>query len=97
MLPRGLVEDIQQFQVEDFAKRYFSTHRVGFLFRRRIPVEQLMTWQKVCVTLSARARSQALTQFPSGATPASTPGPKSKSTQGCSQGVQGDSAHHGRP
>ena len=49
MLPRGLVEDIQQFQVEDFAKRYFSTHRAGFLFRRRIPVEQLMTWQKVCI------------------------------------------------
>ena len=42
------MEDIQQFQVEDFAKRYFSTHRAGFLFRRRIPVEQLMTWQKVC-------------------------------------------------
>lgn len=53
MLPRGLVEDIQQFQVEDFAKRYFSKHRAGFLFRRRIPVEQLMTWQKV--SLPSRA------------------------------------------
>jgi hypothetical protein len=48
MLPRQLAEDIQQFQVSDFARRYFSTHRTGLIFRRRVPVEQLMVWQKVC-------------------------------------------------
>ncbi|KAG8829254.1 hypothetical protein FRC17_006882, partial [Serendipita sp. 399] len=45
-LPKNLAQEIQQFQVADFAKRYFSTHRTGLLFRRRIPVEQLMVWQK---------------------------------------------------
>lgn len=48
MLPRRLAEDIQQFQVSDFARRYFSTHKTGLIFRRRVPVEQLMVWQKVC-------------------------------------------------
>lgn len=47
MLPRQLAEDIQQFQVSDFARRYFSTHKTGLIFRRRVPVEQLMVWQKV--------------------------------------------------
>jgi len=46
-LPKNLVQEIQQFQVADFAKRYFNTHRTGLLFRRRVPVEQLMSWQKV--------------------------------------------------
>ncbi|KAG8848131.1 hypothetical protein FRB91_011175 [Serendipita sp. 411] len=45
-LPKNLAQEIQQFQVADFAKRYFSTHRTGLLFRRRVPVEQLMSWQK---------------------------------------------------
>ena len=39
--------DIQQFSESDYAKQYFSTYRSGFIFRRRVPVEQLMTWQKV--------------------------------------------------
>lgn len=47
MLPRPLADDILQFQVSDFAKRYFSTHKTGLIFRRRVPVEQLMVWQKV--------------------------------------------------
>ncbi|KAF8705905.1 MyTH4 domain, partial [Rhizoctonia solani] len=50
MLPRQLAEDIQQFQVSDFARRYFSTHRTGLIFRRRVPVEQLMVWQKQPLT-----------------------------------------------
>ncbi|CAE6459220.1 unnamed protein product [Rhizoctonia solani] len=49
-LPRQLAEDIQQFQVSDFARRYFSTHRTGLIFRRRVPVEQLMVWQKPPLT-----------------------------------------------
>jgi hypothetical protein len=40
--------DILQFSESDYAKRYFSTHRTGFIFRRKVPVAQMMTWQKVC-------------------------------------------------
>lgn len=47
MLPEDLQIDIQQFSESDYAKQYFSTHKSGFIFRRRVPVAQLMTWQKV--------------------------------------------------
>lgn len=47
ILPDDLVSDIQQFIASDFAKQYFSTHRTGFLFKRKIPVAQMMAWQKV--------------------------------------------------
>lgn len=46
ILPRSLAEDIQQFAVEDFAKRYFNTHRTGLIFKRRVPVEKMMSWQR---------------------------------------------------
>ncbi|KIJ50528.1 hypothetical protein M422DRAFT_776995 [Sphaerobolus stellatus SS14] len=49
LLPRELVFEIQQFAQSDFAKRYFSTHRQGFI-RRRVPVEKMMTWQKPPLT-----------------------------------------------
>lgn len=52
MLPHALVSDIQQFIESDYAKKYFSEHRTGFIFRRRIPMEQLMTWQKVNMQLA---------------------------------------------
>ncbi|GJE99020.1 RhoGAP-domain-containing protein [Phanerochaete sordida] len=45
-LPDDLASDIQQFSESQFAKQYFSTHRTGFIFRRKVPVEQMMTWQK---------------------------------------------------
>lgn len=47
MLPEDLQIDIQHFSESDYAKQYFSTHKSGFIFRRRVPVAQLMTWQKV--------------------------------------------------
>ena len=47
ILPDDLASDIQQFVRSDFARQYFSTHTTGFLFRRRVPVEQMMAWQKV--------------------------------------------------
>ncbi|KXN90136.1 Rho GTPase-activating protein 39 [Leucoagaricus sp. SymC.cos] len=50
MLPQDLQMDIQQFSESDYAKQYFSTHRSGFIFKRRVPVEQLMTWQKSPLT-----------------------------------------------
>ncbi|KAJ7039153.1 hypothetical protein C8F04DRAFT_1087289 [Mycena alexandri] len=46
ILPQDLASDILQFSQSDFAKQYFSTHRTGFIFRRRVPVTQMMTWQK---------------------------------------------------
>lgn len=46
MLPHDLASDIQQFVESDYARQYFSTHRRGFIFRRRVPVAQMMTWQK---------------------------------------------------
>ncbi|KAF9476361.1 hypothetical protein BDN70DRAFT_882529 [Pholiota conissans] len=46
ILPHALATDIQHFSESEYARQYFSTHRTGFIFRRRVPVEQLMTWQK---------------------------------------------------
>lgn len=46
MLPHDLASDIQQFVESDYARQYFSTHRTGFIFRRKVPVAQMMTWQK---------------------------------------------------
>ncbi|KAL0956203.1 hypothetical protein HGRIS_002360 [Hohenbuehelia grisea] len=45
-LPHDLASAIQQFSESDYAKQYFSTHRTGFIFRRRVPVAQMMVWQK---------------------------------------------------
>ncbi|TFY73511.1 hypothetical protein EWM64_g10501 [Hericium alpestre] len=50
ILPEDLATDIQQFVESEFAKQYFSTHRTGFIFRRKIPMEQMMTWQKAPLT-----------------------------------------------
>ncbi|KAF8574247.1 hypothetical protein K439DRAFT_1372903 [Ramaria rubella] len=50
LLPRDLVSEIQQFAQSDFARRYFSTHREGIIFRRRVPVERMMMWQKTPLT-----------------------------------------------
>lgn len=47
LLPDDLASDIQQFSESQYARTYFSTHRTGFIFRRTVPVEQMMTWQKV--------------------------------------------------
>ncbi|KAF7984269.1 hypothetical protein HWV62_16118 [Athelia sp. TMB] len=46
ILPDDLASDIQQFSESQYARQYFSTHRTGFIFRRTVPVEQMMTWQK---------------------------------------------------
>lgn len=47
ILPHDLASDIQQFSESQYARQYFSTHRTGFIFRRTVPVAQMMTWQKV--------------------------------------------------
>ncbi|KLO06857.1 Rho GTPase activation protein [Schizopora paradoxa] len=50
VLPDDLASDIQMFVQTEFARQYFTTHRTGFIFRRKIPVEVLMTWQKSPIT-----------------------------------------------
>ncbi|KAI0915670.1 hypothetical protein AcV5_003527 [Taiwanofungus camphoratus] len=46
VLPHDLASDIQQFAESHFAKQYFSIHRTGFIFRRKVPLSELMTYQK---------------------------------------------------
>uniref|UniRef100_A0A0W0FWJ9 Rho gtpase activator n=1 Tax=Moniliophthora roreri TaxID=221103 RepID=A0A0W0FWJ9_MONRR len=46
VLPHDLASDIMQFAESEFARQYFSTHRTGIIFRRRVPVAQMMAWQK---------------------------------------------------
>ncbi|KAH9986741.1 hypothetical protein BJV74DRAFT_774723 [Russula compacta] len=46
ILPQDLASDIQQFVESEFAQQYFATHRTGFLFKRKVPVGQMMIWQR---------------------------------------------------
>ncbi|KAH9027308.1 hypothetical protein EDB85DRAFT_2148575 [Lactarius pseudohatsudake] len=46
ILPQDLASDIQQFVESDFAQQYFATHRTGFIFKRKVPVDQMMVWQR---------------------------------------------------
>lgn len=47
MLPAGLQQEINKFAIDGFAKKYFSTHKRG-LFRRRVPMNEMLKWTKVC-------------------------------------------------
>ncbi|KAI0356324.1 hypothetical protein OH77DRAFT_253772 [Trametes cingulata] len=60
VLPQDLASDIQQFAESDFAHRYFSTHRTGFIFKRKVPVAQIMTWQKAPITTPLLNLNRAL-------------------------------------
>ncbi|KAH9163943.1 MyTH4 domain-containing protein [Lactarius sanguifluus] len=50
ILPQDLASDIQQFVESEFAQRYFATHRTGFIFKRKVPVGQMMIWQRSPLT-----------------------------------------------
>ncbi|KAL1920456.1 uncharacterized protein VTP21DRAFT_833 [Calcarisporiella thermophila] len=45
VLPEDLANDINQFRIDGFAKKYFSTHKKG-IFRRRVPVEEMLLWTR---------------------------------------------------
>jgi hypothetical protein len=45
-LPVGLQEEINNFAIDGFAKRFFATHKRG-LFRRRVPMTEMLKWSKV--------------------------------------------------
>ncbi|KAG1742117.1 hypothetical protein EDB19DRAFT_1702102 [Suillus lakei] len=68
VLPHDLASDIQQFVESDYARQYFSTHRTGFIFRRKVPVAQMMTWQKAplsspLLTLNRTLKNDAVRIF----------------------------------
>ncbi|CAO3695182.1 unnamed protein product [Umbelopsis ramanniana] len=44
-LPANLQQEITQFAIDGFAKKYFSTHKKG-LFRRKVPMEEMLQWTK---------------------------------------------------
>ncbi|KIJ19117.1 hypothetical protein PAXINDRAFT_8468 [Paxillus involutus ATCC 200175] len=62
VLPHDLASDIQQFVESDYARQYFSTHRTGFIFRRKVPVAQMMTWQKAPLTSPLLTLNRSLRQ-----------------------------------
>ncbi|KAF8629128.1 hypothetical protein AX17_005714 [Amanita inopinata Kibby_2008] len=62
VLPEDLASDIQQFSESEYAKQYFSTHRTGFIFRRKVPVNQLMSWQKNPLTAPLLVINRSLTK-----------------------------------
>ncbi|KAJ9088740.1 hypothetical protein DSO57_1020145 [Entomophthora muscae] len=42
-LPSDLMSEINQFQINGFAQKFFSTHKKG-LFRKKVPLETLLVW-----------------------------------------------------
>ncbi|KAJ3517629.1 hypothetical protein NLJ89_g368 [Agrocybe chaxingu] len=60
ILPQALATDIQLFSESEYAKQYFSTHKTGFIFRRKVPVAQLMSWQKAPLTAPLLSMNRTL-------------------------------------
>ncbi|KAI8643681.1 Rho GTPase activation protein [Parasitella parasitica] len=44
-LPSSLQQEINQFSIDGFAHKYFATHKRG-LFRRTVPMTELLCWTK---------------------------------------------------
>lgn len=67
LLPSAISSEIQNFQADDFASKYFATKRSGML-RARVPLERIMEWQKQPITspllvLSKSLAKDAITTF----------------------------------
>ncbi|CAG8773975.1 8698_t:CDS:2, partial [Acaulospora morrowiae] len=45
IMPQELQQDIAQFGIDGFARKYFNTHKRG-IFRRKVPVEKMLLHQK---------------------------------------------------
>jgi hypothetical protein len=41
-----LKDDISQFKIDGYARQYFSVQRKG-IFRRKVPIEKMLEYQKV--------------------------------------------------
>ncbi|KAI9256709.1 Rho GTPase activation protein [Sporodiniella umbellata] len=44
-LPVGLQQEINRFAIDGFAQKFFATHKRG-LFRKRVPVKEMLKWTK---------------------------------------------------
>ncbi|CAO3682455.1 unnamed protein product [Rhizopus stolonifer] len=44
-LPAGLQQEINCFAIDGFAQKFFATHKRG-LFRKRVPVNEMLKWTK---------------------------------------------------
>jgi len=49
VLAADISDEIQNFQSDKFAEKYFATRRMGVL-RTRVPLERIMEWQKSPIT-----------------------------------------------
>ncbi len=45
-LPRDIKKDINKFQLEGYAKKYFKTRKKG-LFKKEVPIKEMLTFQRV--------------------------------------------------
>ncbi|KAJ3012765.1 hypothetical protein HKX48_006093 [Thoreauomyces humboldtii] len=45
-LPGDLKAQLSQFRIQGFAEKYFSEHKKGIFFRRTVPVEKMLVYQK---------------------------------------------------
>ncbi|WVQ85889.1 hypothetical protein IAT38_008057 [Cryptococcus sp. DSM 104549] len=67
LLPTDISSAIQNFQADDFSRKYFATKRTG-VFRQRVPVSRIMEWQRQPITapllvLSRNLSKDAVTTF----------------------------------
>ena len=46
ILTRDILVEINKFQLEDYAKKYFATRKKG-IFRRHVPVKEVLMFDKV--------------------------------------------------
>lgn len=68
IIPEELASEIQQFTQTEFARQYFSTHKTGFIFKKKVPVEKMMSWQKnplssPLLTLNRNLHKEAVKTF----------------------------------
>ncbi|CAB4376882.1 unnamed protein product [Rhizophagus irregularis] len=66
-LPPELQEDISKFRIDGFARKYFTTHKKG-IFRRKVPVEKMLLFQKDLIsqplmTLNTNIQKDAIKCF----------------------------------
>jgi hypothetical protein len=52
-LPPELQQDINKFRIDGFARKYFTTHKKG-IFRRKVPVEKMLLFQKVIMRINCK-------------------------------------------
>lgn len=46
VLPKDVKGDISKFQLEGYARKYFKSRKKG-IFKRQVPIQELLTFQKV--------------------------------------------------